>query len=376
MNESTNEMNMIMGNNALANTNNNYNVVGFTNNSIMESINLHLDTYDSNKTKQRYLSVYREMFMHICGKQLELLTVEDVCSITFKKVKVYRSYLKKKYNQIKTVNEDISICKKLWGAFIEDDEDEVIKNNPFVLDKLKIKDKDNHYGSLTEEELDGLYKFCLAQKSKPSTKKLYFEFLATVTCRKSVTQELKFDDIKRTLNRKTGTYYWVIKDVYDKTEFVDTAISDEFYNRLMDNFNSYDWVDQKKGYIFNLSDSTLNNVLIDYCKFADIDKEGRNIVQHSIKSTGLDRIQEVFEDINITARAGGHKSIQTTYDNYIGKNVDYSQQPSILLSKNYNIDMLKGLSQEELVNIIMGCGKNTIIKACIKAEEKGLINIR
>ena len=44
--------------------------------------------------------------------------------------------------------------------------------------------------------------------------------------------------------------------------------------------------------------------------------------------------------------------------------------------KNYNIDMLKGLSQEELIDVIMASGKNTLTRLCIKAEEKGLIEVK
>lgn len=351
------------------NTATNYNVVGFTKNTIEDKINAFLDYYESENTRRNYTRYIKKMFMYITGKEIYDLTKEDILSINIEQVKKYKAYLK---NQIgsNTNNQELSACKALWDDFIENGD---LKFNPFIIRKIKIRKKQKHYGSLTEEELEQLYDYCLTLK-KGMTKKLYFEFLATVTCRRSIAENIKFEDIKWTLNNNDKKYYWVV-NAFDKTEEVNRAISEEFYNRLKENFKNYDQYDQKKGYIFNISGKTMETTLKNFCEYAGINKEERNIVQHSIKSTGLDRIQRVFGDINITARAGGHSSIQTTYDNYVGKNVDYSQQPSILLGKDYNIDMLSELTKEQLLDVINSCSKVTLIESCIQAEKKGYISL-
>lgn len=343
------------------------NVVGFSNISVSDKIDSFLNTYESTNTRNAYKNYYNIMFMYLCGKELSDLTIDDVKSIEIVDVKRFREHLRYKY-KVNTINQIVFACKALFSSFKEDG---MIHDNSFDIAKIKTKQKEVHYGSLTADELNGLYEYCLTLK-KGMTKKLYFEFLATVTCRKTVAQELKFENIKRKRNKKTNTEYWVV-DVYDKTDEVNRAITDEFYDRIKSNFDSYEWYDQKKGYVFNLENKTLDKTLKDYCEYAGIDRVGRNIVQHSIKSSGLDMIQDTFGDINITAKAAGHKNIQTAYNNYIGKNVDYSQQPSILLGTDYDFDKLGELSKDELINVIKLCGRNSMIKVYLKAKEVGLI---
>lgn len=340
------------------------NVVGFKLSTPKSNIDTFINSYDSENTRITYMRNYKVMFMHLCGKEIEELTWENINSIDVEQVKKFRDYLKTKYSY-NSINSIIFSCKALWDDLIENKK---VTINPFDIKKLKIRNK-THYGSLTTEEIKSLFDYCLSLKDRGLTKKLYFEFLYTVTCRKHVAQNLTWNDIIRTLNKQTGTMYWVV-NTYDKTENVDRAISDEFYNQIKDNFNSYSDKDKAKGKIFNVENQTLELTLKNFCKEHGIDKEARNIVQHSIKSSGLDRIQSVFEDVTITARAGGHKQIQTTYDNYVGKNVDYSQQPSVLLNKNYSIDILNELDKDSLIELIKKCGKNTIDKMCVTLENE------
>lgn len=363
--------------NCLAENINTNNVIGFKNHSIKEHFNLFLNRYERENTKYNYMPNINNALMYMTGKDIDTITIDEIKNITSYDVELYRDYLKKltkphskeRLYKMNTINTYLSPCRTFFDFLIEH---KVVQSNCFDIKKLKTKETVNHYGSLTESELEGLYDYCLSLKDRGITKKLYFEFLATLTCRKTVAQELKFDDIVRRLDPEDNNYYWVVNS-YDKTRIVDRAITDEFYDKLKANFDSYDWVDQKKGFVFNVGDKTLEKTLNDYCKFAGIDKESRNIAQHSLKSTGLDIIQDAFGDINITAKAGGHADIQTTYENYLNKNKHYSQQPSIMLSKKRKKEDLKLLTQEQLLDLINSSGIITLNKICANAEKRGLI---
>lgn len=354
------------------------NVVGFATRSINERFNMFLELYSVENTKKDYIRTINKTLMYLTGKDIKNILTDEIKNISSYDVELYRNYLKnltcpedstKKIYKMSTIKKYLIPCRMFFDYLIEH---RVIEDNPFKISKIKTNERTEHYGSLTESELEGLYEYCLGLKDRGLTKKLYFEFLVTLTCRKTVAQELTFEDIKRKKDLETNKEFWVV-DSWDKTRNVDRAITDEFYNRLKDNFDSYDWVDKKKGFVFNVGDKTLEKTLKDYCEFAGIDKKGRNIVQHSLKSTGLDIIQDAFGDINITAKAGGHADIQTTYQNYINKNHGYSKQPSILLGEKESSDNLDNLSKEQLLDLIKNSGCTTLSKICANAKKQGLI---
>ena len=200
------------------------------------------------------------------------------------------------------------------------------------------------------------------------TKKLYFEMLATITCRKTIAQNLKMSDIKRKTNRADGKKYYVI-DEFDKTRNTNKAISEDFYNRLKENFKSYSPKDKERGYVFNVENQTLEKTLNSFFKAYGIDKEERNLTQHSLKSTGLDIIYDTFQDIQMVADSAGHANINMAYKRYIGKNVDYSKQPSYMLSRECDMSLLQLLTKEEILATIQSCGNATVTKLTIQAHK-------
>jgi len=351
-------------NTALAN-----NVVGLNNSSAESTIERFLNKYNRKNTITTYRQHFNKMFMYTCGKKIEDITKEDLKSINITKIREYIDFLKNSNYEESTINQSILSCSTLW-QYLEK-EDLVIKDY-FKKETIKPNKEDegkNSYGSLTEEELNQLYDYCLSLKDRGLTKKLYFEFLATLTCRKTAAQELRLDNIRRTFNKEDRQYYWVINS-FDKTKIINRAISNEFYQRLADNFNSYEYKDREKGLLFNVENQTLEKTLKDFCKEYKIDKAGRNICQHSLKSTGLDIIYDVFNDIKIVAEAGGHSDINTTYKHYLSKQKNYALQPSILLSKSPEdcLRELDQLSKDELINIIATSDKFVAIKLCLKKD--------
>jgi site-specific recombinase XerD len=247
--------------------------------------------------------------------------------------------------------------------------EEVVRDNPFSAFKAIKSKKEVSWGSFTVDELESLYDYCLNLKDRGVTKKLYFEFLITMTCRKSIAQNLKFKNIKRKLNREDQQYYWVLTG-FDKTQEINRAIPNDLYQRLSDNFSTYSEKDKQAGLVFNVENQTLERTLNEFCKYAGIDKEERRLCQHSLKSTGLDIIYDTFNDIKMVAEAAGHADINVDYSKYIGKIKNFAKQPSILLSmtRDHCKEELDELSKEELLNIIMSCDEFVAKKLCLKKD--------
>lgn len=313
-------------------------------------------------TIKTYWNHFNHMFMYTCGKNINDLTWGDVQSINIEKVKDYRDFMINSGSfAASTVNQRTLACKALWDDFFES---EKVSKNVFALKKLK--QKKNSWDSLTDKEIHLLYDFCLNENQKSETKKLYFEFLYTTGLRKNIAQTIKLDEIKRKKDMKTQQEYWVI-EVEDKDKPREVAIVDEFYNRLVANYKKEGFLDGK---IFHVNNATIDSVLERFCKKYGIT---RSIVQHSIKGSGGDMVQSVFGDIMKTAEYLGHENIQTSFNNYLGKNKSYSEQASILMQGEYDVNMLKGLGEDVLIGLIEKYtekhGRDIIIKLCVELDK-------
>lgn len=333
------------------------NVVGFYNDSPQADINnfMKLKEMDSKNTVTTYWNHYKHMFMYLTGKEISQLNWNDIKLITMKRVKDYRANIIGEFANT-TINQRIYACKRLWQEFIEN---ERVYSNVFDLEDLP--QEKNSYDALTRKEIDLLFDYCLNLKYKPKTQMLYFKFLFTVACRKNTAQKITWDDIIRKQD-ELGNEFWVVK-FHEKKKDHERAITDEFYQQLKDNYNENQ---ETSGRVFSVNNHTYDSTLKDFCKKYNITK---NIVQHSIRSSASDNIQNILGDINVTAKALGHDNIQTTYSKYMNKINDFANQPSYMLDKDYSIDKLRGLGEEELLRLIEIAGKETITKLCLELEK-------
>jgi hypothetical protein len=333
-------------------------------NRIMSFIN----EYESKNTRIAYTKHYKDMFLYMTGKLFQQLTYQDIKSINDLKVEGYRNFLRTKHKS-STINQKIFACKALWDRFKER---RIIDYNFFDMKPLLITD--NSYGSLTSQEIENLYDYCLNLPKRKNTKnmtlKLYFEFLYIVTCRKSAAQNLTWNQIKKELDLETGKMIYVITFL-DKGKEIKKAIQDEFYQRLKDNYKQ---VGETSGKVFcGIDNATYDKVLKGFCKQYEIDKN-RNICQHSIKGSGLDRIMAITNDINTVALAGQHTQLNTSFKKYLNKNRKYTSHPSYFLGKEYTIDKLEELDKDTLIKLIKSSGRDTILKLNLELEKLNQLN--
>ncbi|MDD4108860.1 MAG: hypothetical protein PHH93_09085, partial [Prolixibacteraceae bacterium] len=260
------------------------NIVGVFIDKPIVQINQFVKRDKTENTTKTYINHYTDMFMFICHKQLNNLTWDDIKNISLSQAKEYRDFLIEQDFASSTINQRIFACKALWDDFFENEK--VSKN---VFDLKKLKQINNSYDSLTDKEIQLLFDFCLEEKQKPQTKKLYFEFLYTTALRKNIAQSITINDIKRKLDMKSQREFYVI-DVVDKEHQREVSIVDEFYNRLINNpenhkYNNND--NNKNNKLFHLDNHTADKVLKNFCKKYGIE---RNIVQHSVKSSSGDLV--------------------------------------------------------------------------------------
>lgn len=349
----------------LAIAQNNTNVVGLNNDTVYNHINDFLRE-KSKSTIKNYTGYYKEMFMHMCGKDIHLLTWDDILNIDYAKVKTYKLYLMDKGNSNNYINQKLFAGKKLWNTFFHitatyPPEQRVSK---VVFDFEELEKDDNSYAALSLKELNMLYDYCLSLKSKPYTKYLYFKFLYIVACRKEIPLNLKWSDIERIEDTDTGKMIWVF-NYYQKHQDTRKSISDEFYNELREYLDGNDL-----DYIFNITSQTIDKTMNDFLELNNLKyKNGRKVCVHSIKKTSCQTVQRTFKDLRITQKHAQHSDPSTTAKAYLDTDC-YTQQPSFLLGKKYSIDMLKDLDDGMLLELIKQCGDEIIInQLCIKLEE-------
>lgn len=334
----------------------NKNVYNFVKDSPQEDISSFLELRNCDNTRETYLRHYQNVFWEICRKEISSLTWSDITNITMKMVKDFRVGLLKQGFKPSTINQRVFATKKLWQEFRENGR---VTENVFDIEELT--EKDNPYDSLTEREMDRFLDYCLSLKHKPLTQYLYFKFLYVVSCRKHVAQNLTWSDIVKDKD-EFEQEFWVVC-FESKGKMIKKAITDQFYDQLWQNYRK---CKEFSGKVFNVHDNTLKKTLKDFCKLNGIT---RKIAQHSIRSTSSDHIQRILGDVNITAKALGHKNIQTTYNKYMNKNNDYSNQPSFMLDREFSVDELRSLNEEELLQLINKSGNEVLAKLCIELEK-------
>ncbi len=333
------------------------NVVGFKTGNAYESIELFLESNAdrSKDTEKNYRSWISQFFMFTRNKSLNEVTWNDIQSIQYRDSLMFRKHLINDINNSsRTANTKMAGIKSLFEFITKVNKD--IKIDTDVVDlKPLAENKNNGWGSLTEDEWKALLEYCSNEKRKPVEKRTYFEMVIITAARTSALLDMTFNDIKERTDHQTGTIVKVI-EMEDKGKFIQKPISDETYEKLM-SLKTLTTKDSDK--IINVSSKTLAKTLSDFCEWYGIDAKGRRIVLHSLKKASLDlTFKNTGGNLLKTAKQANHSGINLIYDTYVGKNSSLTEAPSYsMLNKDENLEALEGLSKEELLALIKKSGK-------------------
>ena len=331
------------------------NVVGINNNSASVKIQNYLEEKKrkSESTYKAYLRYYKEFFMFACNKQINKITWENIFSITYNKVDEFKSYLLNKGVKPAYVNQKLYACKSLWEKLYHIDRNVDIR----VFDFEEEDYEEQSYATLNEKEMNNLFEMCETYDYKPLTRRLFFEFLYYIGCRKNVPLELEWDNIQNRYDNKSGLNVWVVR-FKDKGKWVEKAINDDFYNKIV-TLKGTESLNKK---VFQINSNTIQDTFDNFRdKYKLHEKNGKRVVIHSIKKASGWLVQNTFGDIAKTQRHLQHENNSTTTKIYINDE-DYTDQASYLIGKNIDIDFFKGLDKDVLLQVIEKCGKDVQMK--------------
>lgn len=300
----------------------------------------------SEKTAQAYEADFRQFCKIALGKELEYLKDEDL-AIDTEIICKYQDLLCEKYKGT-SVNRKMSAIKSIFEYLAIDNKNIRME----VFNAVETLPKfTNHYGVLEKEEVDQMIE--LAKELPNGEEKSALIWLAFQTgIRLNALLNLKWEDIKRIQN------VWVVT-VYDKgNKYDEKPIPDALYARL----SAFRGDGEK---VFNMTPKTAERTIKTLCERMGIDAD-RNITFHSLKKAGINYILDITGDIDLAAKFGNHKTIQTTYESYANRKKDYAEMPSYTIGQEIDTSALDNLTKEQLLEIIRSCKDATKIEIMSK----------
>lgn len=326
---------------------------------LSEAIEIILSIRTTN-TAKTYRNVYKHFFLFTFNKKLEEVTWRDLKTLTYTDVLEFISFceIKFSYNTIKTIIGALqALCKELNKIKLN-----CVNTSIFsVRLNQKIK-KNSTYGAFTENEAYNLLKYTKNLNTQKSTiQYLFFKTIIVTAHRVNSLLSIRWKDIKKV--SEDGVDIWVI-NVYDKTNYFQTPISNELFFELKTNL----FKDNQEDFVFDISEKSLSNTLSKYCKLYNIDKENRNLVIHSLKKTSADIAFKKTNNIVQVAKHLKHTNINTAYTYYLDRNNKLSNCISYNMLKENNpieelkIEIKKANLNEEMIIELMAeiCGVGTV----------------
>jgi len=332
-------------------------VIGFKNNSVYSYINMFLDKQESDCTKSSYKGYIKEFFEYTTGKDLSILTWDDLKKLSSDDVELFVTYLStkesKKIGKVKnsngTINSKIGGLRSLF-KYLRTKNNEI---DPNIFYMKSLKDNPESYSPFSNQERKDLYSFSetYTYRGKGLIASLYFQACYVTGIRKSAVLDMLWKDIKREEDIETGKMVWIIR-VVDKGEKKDpTAISDQFYEKLLQLKKD----DDNKKRIFDVSDTYLYGILDKFCEQYNIDREERKIGIHSLKKSSCNMAWKISKDVKKTQKQGHHSDPSLTIKTYAEGDKSYTSQLSYIMDEDVDLSLLDNYSKEDLLAAIKKC---------------------
>lgn len=315
-------------------------------------------------TEKSYRSTFEDFFMFLFNKHYSECDLNDVRTIEYTDIINFIGHLEKKYGTgtVKTKLGSLQFLARELNKI----ELGIVNPNHF---KINIKDKGDtsSFGALTEGEIYLLFDYVKTMKSKSAMQQyLFFKLCFATAHRSGNLLKCKWSDIRFI---EEGDSTIPVLTIHDKTKTFKTALPQNLYDEMIDVLYN----GNKDELIFTVSKMTLSRTLNKFCIANNIDKEGRNIVIHSIKkSSGDVAYSRSSGDIVSVANHLHHTNIQTCYKNYLHRNAQFKAQLSFTLLDDEDIDesiidyITKDYTTEEVIERLLKLDvqtKRIILKA-------------
>lgn len=348
------------------NQNNTNNITTLPSKTLNSCIKVFFDRLAPNSVTQ-YKSEINAFLSYIFGKgitweNLDWIDIEDESKINAMQLQKYQTYLiKQRKLSNKTVNHHLDSVQTLFNMLSYMNPKSNINPNIFKILK-RLPETTNHYGALSEEEIEQLFDFAKQQGYKSMYQYLALRTLYVTGMRKSAVMSLKWLDIVEDYDYETNKNYYKIKNKHDKTKDVTVpltpTLSEELQQIKPDVINN-------DTLIFNFNAKTLLKTFNKFCEEYNLDKEGRNLSLHSIKHTGVLKVKyESGNDLEKVRQYAKHSDLKTT-SNYLNEDGGLSDNPNYTFDDKVDFSVIENASKEDLINAIKNCcSKGIQIQLC------------
>lgn len=295
----------------------------------------------SKKTAEEYDRRVREFVEFLFGKNIEHLKTKDVESLRLKHVETFVNHLRAKGNSESTILTKIRSVKSFFVKLKKNGLN--IQIEIFDIDAKQVEKK--HYDALySMEEVNALFDFIDNSQSSNREELLMCVKTMFVTAnRVSSILEMKWSDITQEKDMKTGGLVWVTHVLDKGNKKIEKPITNEFYDEL-----STIRVEGEEKIFPNIAKHNVKYIVKKFGKSI-----GRDLTVHGIKGSALTVAYKRTKDLNKVKQLGSHASVSTT-EIYVKEEKSYTDQLSYSLFQPVDIEAIKKLSKEKLLEIILG----------------------
>lgn len=295
---------------------------------------------ESEHTAVNYEGDIRRFFMKVRDKKIEQINKDDL-KFSYDEMEDYYTYLIDELGlAASTANRYFTSVRQV---LIYLSRKGYIDNISFLNIDMTSDNAKSH-GILTFDEVEEMTEFALRQgKEETGLIKYYLIKFSVDTCaRVSECLNLKWSNfiIEEDLVR--------INTIGKGNKEFKPTISKNFYNELLK-------IKTNSVYVFNIHRNTINNMMRDLRHDMKI-PESRNIVFHSFRKTGVDRVYKETRDLVQAMKAANHSSTKVT-ELYIDTDEDYGIMGYYSSKDGVDEKLFSKVSHNDLVNAIESLDK-------------------
>lgn len=308
---------------------------------------------NSLRTKETYERHIRDFFRTMRNKELEDLSEDDLI-FTKKQTESYQVALKEQYKGT-TVNNAITAVREVYKR-LQDDGFEV-NLAWFNLENYDGHDKQS-YDTLSHEEVVAIIDL-VSFTRKGKEKALLIRLAYATAFRKESLLDMKWTDLVII----EGVRY--AKVLGKGNKWSHKKISADLYDLLMEHKKDTGW--EK---IFQLTNRTVTKMMNHIRE--NMDFGDRRIVFHSFKKASVNEVNRLSGgDLKMAQLHADHSNSSTTVNDYLEKK-KFEDLITVDINTVIPINRLDALSHDELLTLVKGMDRNTIIKVLQKG---GLMEI-
>lgn len=303
---------------------------------------------DSANTKKSYERSIRDFFRTMRNKEIEDLVEADLI-FTKDQIESYQVALKEQYKG-STVNSTITAIRECYERLEDNGFD--VSRSWFNLERYDEHDSVS-YDTLTHSEV--VQAIDIVSKTRKGSEKALLLRLAYATAfRKETLLTMKWNQIVEIDD------VWYVKVMGKGNKWSHKKLSDDLYKSLMEFKEG-----SKKEKIFELTKTTVNK-MIDHIR-KNMDFGERRIVFHSFKKASINEVNIISGgDIKAMQQHGDHANAGTTLNTYLAKK-NLEELVVVDINTVIPVEHFDGMSKEELVGLVKGMDRNTIIKLLKRA---------